>query len=164
MTSIKDFLQRCIDTWEQVHHPALMERFVIRQGVVCEARPFEGQRMTPQECFKNAMDGLFTTSGHGLMYCEGFGLRPNIPLLVHHAWLVTPDLKVVDPTWEKPEECQYVGVTYDRDAAWEIMQETGHYGLFDHGIGFNLTVALARDPGLIDFVPEQFVRSGQLIP
>lgn len=69
------------------------------------------RRMTPRHCFDNALR-LAAGNPH-LVYVEGFAVSV-LPL--HHAWCVTADGVVVDPTWEHPEECSYFGVPFS--TAW----------------------------------------------
>jgi hypothetical protein len=150
---IQTFLRQRIEAWGQIGHPALMERFIDRNGTVFQPRPFAGLRMMPTLCFQNCMDLLFMQAGRGLLYAEGYGWRQDFPLLIHHAWLVTPDGKVVDPTWVHPETYQYIGISLPRDEAWAVVEEADHYSVLDPGM-INLDWMFGRDPGLRDFLPE----------
>lgn len=147
MTTLKDKLQTYVDSWVQLGAPALLERFVLRNGREYIAAPFHGERMPAKECFRNAL--LYRPTNLELLYVEGFALAPRLPMPIHHAWTVDPKTsKVIDPTWKEPEACQYLGVPFNRREAWKIAEENGYYGLFAPSEMLNLTLLFARDPEL----------------
>jgi hypothetical protein len=145
---IQTFLRERITTWGQIGHPALMERFIDRNGECYEADPFTGTRMTPNLCFQNA--ALFVYE-HGGLYAEGYGWRQNLPLLIHHAWVVW-DGRVIDPTWDQPETYQYLGVTLAPSEVAREIAKSGYYSVLDPGM-INIDWMFGRDPGLRDFLP-----------
>ena len=59
-----------------------------------------------------------------LVYVEGYaaGVIP-----VQHAWCVTTDGKVVDPTWK--DGSAYIGVPLNGDYVRKYALKTGHYGI-----------------------------------
>jgi hypothetical protein len=64
-----------------------------------------------KECFANAAD--YSARYSDLTYVEGFAaLRQGRP--VHHAWCITPDSGVVDPTWstDADESTEYFGIPF----------------------------------------------------
>lgn len=63
--------------------------------------------MLERHCFDNAFR-LVRSRQKTLRYVEGFASRF---IAVHHAWCVTADGTVVDPTWEEPGSA-YFGVTF----------------------------------------------------
>lgn len=79
-----------------------------------QALPQDVEQGLPQECFRNA--SLLVMGRRDLSYCEGVAYAAGLPddLGFLHAWAVTNDGKVIDPTWENPEQCKYFGVKYDR--------------------------------------------------
>lgn len=85
----------------------------------------------PKHCFQNAQD-LVDKHPTKYRYVEGLALGV-IP--VHHAWCVTPDGTVVDPTWRDGATSTYFGV--------EIPRETFHA----HRTEDNLTVLDGWDKG-----------------
>lgn len=85
-------------------------------------------------CFMNAGRYLLEP-GHGeLYYAEGYahGIIP-----IHHAWLVTRDGRVIDPTWHGQGADSlrlggaYVGVAFAEEALKRKLSETEVWGMYD---------------------------------
>jgi len=75
------------------------------------------------ECFKNAYQMARENGWH---YCEGWAISNNlIPL--EHAWCVTPEGVVIDPTWENGHD--YFGVIFDPEFVEDTLSKTGVYGI-----------------------------------
>jgi hypothetical protein len=73
------------------------EEFVITYGRAWTWRPSDpAPTMEPNFCFHNA--GQLAMVKKELTFVEGFVLRGKLPLPIHHAWCVTPEGFVVDPT------------------------------------------------------------------
>ena len=102
------------------------------------------------DCFMNAQSHvMFGDSGEDLTYVEGYAIASNVPIAIHHAWLVTPDGEVIDPTWRgqkasafgidmKDEPSVNPGVEYygiPFDAEWLRLRavETEVWGVFGTG-------------------------------
>lgn len=108
------------------------------------------------ECFKNAT----WATGDG-DYCEGFGWRKDLPILFHHAWRVKDGL-VIDRTWDRPEECQYLGVVFTQRQLMAELRRNEVYGLLDIGT-YNIRLMLKVDPGMAELLPEQLKRKFQKV-
>lgn len=82
-----------------------------------------------KECYKNCIDAtiLCCSDSPDYFYCEGYATG-LIPML--HAWLVTTDGEVVDPTWPEPGT-EYFGVAFKPDFVRKQTLSQGHYGLID---------------------------------
>ena len=84
-------------------------------------------------CFHNALK-LTQRYPDDLFYTEGFGSIPldGQPHLVFgvHAWTVTRDGKVVDPTWK--QGCEYFGVAFDLDYVLKIKARPGRLSVVDN--------------------------------
>lgn len=136
--------------------PAIMENFLLRNGTVFSGHACGGERLTPKECFKNAT----WATGDG-DYCEGFGWRKDLPILVHHAWRVKDGL-VIDRTWDRPEECQYLGVVFTQRQLMAELRRNKVYGLLDIGM-YNIRLMLKVDPGMAELLPAQLKRKFQKV-
>jgi hypothetical protein len=68
------------------------------------------KRMPARKCYSNAFK--LVTDHQGLNYAEG--LAGVAGVAIWHAWAVTDDGQVVDPTWGHPEEFLYFGIAVPR--------------------------------------------------
>lgn len=83
-------------------------------------------RMTPGYCYANA--GELALAHPELTYVEGFACA-KVPVPVHHAWLVTQDGEVIDPTWGAEPQGQYHGVAYRTEFLMEQVERSRHWGI-----------------------------------
>ena len=143
---ITTHLDQQIAAFEKMGHPCVMERFVKRNGKAYDGAKFSGKRGPKKMCFMNA--AKLTWESSDLHYVEGYVMIPGIPLLIHHAWCVTADGAVVDPTIDKPEKHSYFGVTIDANKLGRQLAKLGHYGLLDTPTGINVDFMFAEDPSL----------------
>jgi hypothetical protein len=146
-------LDEQVFNWGRLGHPALIERFVLRNGTLYDgcARPKGVRRGQMKECFRNSANAVFRNQGWA--YCEGIAVSSSLMFPIHHAWCVKDD-KVIDLTWEDPADCVYFGVTFDVGELAEQIAINGVYGLFDTGRGLNSVLMFARDPELEAIVRE----------
>lgn len=138
-----------LDTDEQRHQQSLAEAQTNPLAhplfVIGEANNVAGQRyiaaygeeFTPQslpsqykrgemkECYKNA--SLLVMANRDLDFVEGIAYSNDMPFM--HAWAVDKAGRVVDPTWEHPEKCQYFGVKYDRSKYLKYLYKAKIYGV-----------------------------------
>lgn len=150
MTSLRDYLTQTSDNWASIGIPALMERFVLRNGREFKGRPLPRsyKRGTPKECFSNAIHLVHETAPR-LTYVEGYVLRENLPILIHHAWAIDSRNRVVDVTLENADAtCAYMGVVIPWNEVWRVVKRTKVYGVFDTGRGLNAEWMFERDPPL----------------
>lgn len=145
--TIEERIRQEVENWSKIGHPALMQRFLLRNGSAFEAQPFQGRRGKRGECFRNAYNAI----GSGT-YCEGYGWRNGLPILIHHAWRVDGN-QAIDSTWDRPEECQYWGICFTDADLFEEVQKHRVYGMFDTSAGLNIDLMLRIDPGLREFIP-----------
>jgi hypothetical protein len=83
--------------------------FILDQGRAYTAapRPKGLRKRTNKLCYRNT---IYTVWDHpDWAYVEGFALSVH-GLPVEHAWAVTPEGVVVDPTWYEPDLAAYYGV------------------------------------------------------
>jgi hypothetical protein len=96
-----------------------MHEFLLRNGkdYAGQDLPSNYKYRTPKMCFYNAermaLDRRFQRNT--LRYCEGFARSKEIPLLIHHAWLINEFGEVIDPTLRKGSDYDYFGVWFYRD-------------------------------------------------
>lgn len=114
MSVIVDELTKMADAYRQIGHPTSLYATVLEHGREFTAAPLPADvhRGEPKQCFNNA---IAICDDDERVYVEGYMLRPGVPFLVHHAWCITPDDLVVDPTIEDPETCAYYGIEFQLD-------------------------------------------------
>ena len=144
---IKNILRTQIANWQKLNASPgawLMEEMVVRFGAdyPATALPANFRRMTPKACFANVRS--LVRSRPRMTYVEGYAMRPGI-FPVPHAWAVGADGVAIDPTWERSEECEYVGIAFTSDqfCQWKSSHSTS---LFDTGRGINFKLAISFMP------------------
>lgn len=140
--TINDYIER----FTPPKHPSIMERYVLRNGVSMHGSPYKGKMGQPKMCFKNATH--LAVSQPNLHYVEGYTLIPGLPLLIHHAWCIGPDGKVIDNTIKNPENHEYMGVVISRMELATELTRLKHYGILDTNSGINFKYMFRHDPEL----------------
>jgi hypothetical protein len=100
-----------------------------RWGRIC-GKPIRRERnyndyTTKRECFANAIH--LAIQYDDLTYVEGYALDEF--MAIHHAWLVRPDGRVLDPTWGYRRDAVYVGVPLHTRWVCERIDRQGVYGI-----------------------------------
>ena len=139
-------LATTVANWERIGAPALMERFVLRNGKAFAPGPRRGPRRKRHQCFKNATD--FVCNGGGGTYVEGYTMIGDLPVFIHHAWVTFDGETAMDPTLVDTGDHQYFGIEIPKDALIAAIMETERYGVLDHGLGLNTAFMFGRDPDL----------------
>ena len=105
----------------------LVQASPVRRG---SALPQDVAKAPARQCFANA--GRLVLARQGWTYCEGFAVSDKLRIPVVHAWCLDASGNVVDPTWETPESCSYLGIPYrrayceehwSREGVWDIWSE-----------------------------------------
>lgn len=104
--------------------------------------PRRVRRGIPQACYSNAFR-LLGSIGVKHYYAEGYAMPSSRFLAVPHAWIVTEDGTVIDPTWPDTEKCAYFGLAFGHDVV-SMMVESGWPGVFDNFRLWRQSDALAR--------------------
>lgn len=91
-------------------------------------RPEGIRKMRDRECYRNAT--LVALEHPQFIYCEGLASIPCIGLPVEHAWVVTEEGVVIDPTW-KDLGLSYFGIPFDLDYISRAAAESGYYGVIN---------------------------------
>lgn len=118
-----------------------VEDFILKNGRAFEFSPLPRgvERGRMRECFLNAAN-LAMREDDKYIYCEGYAISAAVPFPVEHGWCVTPDGRVVDPTWDDARD--YYGVAFKYEFLRQTLYDNEHYGLL-----FNLTsMTLVRAP------------------
>ena len=142
MTNLESSLRRMVDGWESLGHPALLERFVLRNGRAFTPRKRIGRRRKARHCFQNSTHFISEQDGE---YVEGY-VDCIIP--IHHAWVTINGTDAMDLTLKDTEDREYFGVVFSREVLWEEMLKTGHYGILDTTRGLNIDLMFKVDPEL----------------
>lgn len=100
-----------------------------------DGETFKGRRMKQGECFANAY--RLATSDDELTYVEG---KVHIGVLpIDHAWVMTREGKVIDPTLKAPEKrggssvrpMGYFGIAFDTNYLYKVAARSGVYGILN---------------------------------
>ena len=92
------------------------------------------RRMKVKGCFRNAFD--HSERHEELTYVEGLADAGYLP--IHHAWCITPEGQVVDPTWRESNhsmpvtDWEYFGIPLESSFIWSVLAQKHTYGVLDH--------------------------------
>lgn len=136
MASLTEYLTAMADTMMDVRQRddfkyCSYEELVLVEGQYFAAperlRPPGFRKMRDKRCYSNSVNALvsFGFKEQGYRYCEGFASGGIIPVM--HAWLVSPDGQVVDPTWRSATE--YHGVVIETTWLFEQLLKNGYHGI-----------------------------------
>jgi len=141
--SLRDLLTESVANWEQLGHPALLERFVLRHGKEYTPVKRKGRKRKAKECFSNATARMLE---NGDTYVEGFAVRTTFQLPLLHAWVTTNGTDAMDPTLDAMD-FEYFGVAFDRTTVTNEIVRNKCYGLLDTGM-INYKFIFKIDPEL----------------
>jgi hypothetical protein len=141
---IKQDITERVDQWARLGHPAMLDRFILRNGKVYTPTKRIGHKRTPKECFANATRYVLKNGG---TYVEGYVIGNKLPIPIHHAWVTLDGTDAMDITLDA-ENYQYMGVEFDTDTLRKQTARNGYFGLLDNGLGFNTRLMFGRDPEL----------------
>ena len=152
--TLRGILAAEIDAWQRLGHPALLQRFVLRNGTAGTWQPLpDGMQMGEQkQCFMNAAQ---LTLHAGLRYVEGFCYVARLPIPIHHAWNLDEDGRVIDTTLRDGAGTQYFGVEFDAATLADELLRNRIYGLLDVR-GVNVALINALDPDLVRQVTSKY--------
>ena len=106
--------------------------FILKNGHSFEntALPRKVRMGRPRECFRNAAT-LALRKPDIYMYIEGYAVNRWIAMhTVTHAWCITSDNHVVNPTWD--EGTEYFGVPFRHVYLRRVLKARRDYGLIDN--------------------------------
>jgi len=157
MIDIVDWITEDRNVWKSLGTKSmgggawLMQEFLLRNGkkFFSQPKPRRYKMRTPKYCFHNSR--MLVKQSHGnLRYAEGYLASPDLPLLMHHAWAVDANDRVVDVTLQNYDDessrsgpAQYFGIVFPK----EIWPKTGGSSMLDSGRGLRIDLWLKIDPG-----------------
>jgi hypothetical protein len=144
--SIRDVLEDSVANWARLGHPALLERFVLRNGKAYAPCKRIGRKCKAKQCFANATHHVLDAGG---TYVEGFMMKHTLALPLQHAWVTIHGDDAMDPTLES-NDYEYFGVAFDKKTLTEELVRNGYYGLLESGICINTQLIFKIDPELKD--------------
>lgn len=156
MIDIKDWITQERDAFKNIgmvgpsNGAWLMQEFLLRNGRLfySQPKPRRYKMRTPKYCFYNAR--MLAKRSHGALgYAEGYLASPGLPLLIHHAWCVDADHRVIDNTLQdrntdesRSATAQYFGMVFPP----EIWPKGGGESMLDSGRGFRIDLWVTIDP------------------
>jgi hypothetical protein len=144
MNDIVEMLDQQIAAWEMLGHPALLERFIRRNGKMFTPVKRIGTKREPKACFGNAANFITRRGG---AYVEGYVFNTQTPWLFHHAWVTTTGNDAMDPTLNS-KKYEYYGVEFAENTVRRELVRNKVYGLLDPGLGLNARLMFEIDPEL----------------
>lgn len=146
MNNVEETLRQQVAAWETLGHPALMERFVLRNGRAFMPARRVGRRGRLKQCYANATSRVLR---HGGEYVEGYTLTCGLP--ISHAWVTLDGVGAMDPTLPADEH-EYFGVVLPTRILTRELGLLGHYGILDTRHGLNHRLMFELDPELESIV------------
>jgi hypothetical protein len=146
--------------WARLGHHSLLQRYLLARATahVSQALPAKYPRGRKRECFRNAIR-LAKRYPKALRYAEGYAISATLSgeaklggLLIHHAWAVDAEDRVVDPTWDEPEASFYFGRVFTLEEWERETDRSGGTSVLDTGTGLNHEFMFGDAPGLQDAV------------
>jgi hypothetical protein len=88
-------------------------------------------------CFQNATELAFENKD--LTYCEGYGsassvLRTGLEIPMVHAWCIDPSGRVIDSTWDEPENGVYYGIPFLNSFLRSLLIKNNMFGIIESGV------------------------------
>jgi hypothetical protein len=105
------------------------QAFIAQHGIEFQAAklPADIKPMAVKQCFANSL--ALVQRRPDLIYCEGYaaGIIPTV-----HAWCVTSDGTVVDPTWTGDLQGEeYIGIPFQTQFVVEQIANRRYYGVIE---------------------------------
>ena len=146
INTLTDYVRHIGSMWEGMTagHPMTayrLEPFVLRHAspeVRGNPLPPTINPGTPKECFSNA--GQHALFSEDLTYCEGFAMRSDLAIPIHHAWVVDSEGRVIDTTWNDPQNCTYLGVEFSTKFLSKWVFKNKYWGLLASSWSINHAV------------------------
>lgn len=148
-------IEKEIRMYQLIKAPALMPRFVLRNGSGAVGVPLPSgfPRAVPKACYQNATR---LALNEGLDYWEGYVWTPGFPLVIQHAWNTDAAGALIDVTLQEPQEYLYWGVHFPVDILRRELLKNEYYGLLEDACGMiNVDLYREIDPDLMAPYPNR---------
>ena len=132
--------------------PQLIPATVLRAGIDCVTQPLPKRykKRAAKHCYANA--AALVSRSHGrLTYVEGLAKRAG-GMVVDHAWAIDAQNRVIDPTWDQPEDAVYIGVPIDRATYEDLTLFDGSSSAFQSLFGLRVDFLLKLNPALAEII------------
>jgi hypothetical protein len=85
----------------------------------------------PRACFHSSYAAA-TRAGSPYLYCEGYAFNQDLPLTIHHAWLVRKDdpLRAIETAWKQPGRA-YLGLAFQARFVRLMRKRTRQYSVLE---------------------------------
>jgi hypothetical protein len=114
--------------------------FILLHGTLMEGIEPSLPQRTKKECFKNSTDfvaeNMRRRPANQPRYYEGFVLKHDLPILIHHAWNMDAYGRVLDLTLRGCEGAEYYGIHVDNKTLIDRTLDQGYYGIFSNGMTY----------------------------
>lgn len=127
LLTLKTMLQERADLMKTIHSKNEhwkykgFEELVLECGREMEAIPLP-KKIKPgfkKQCYFNCIELI--QKHPDLTYVEGYALDADISFPVTHAWLMNPQGKAIDPTWESAALC-YIGIPFQTQWVLDFLE------------------------------------------
>jgi hypothetical protein len=149
MSRLRELLEIEIEIRDHFGDPHLMARFILKHGIEGTAIKHRYKMRRLKQCFKNATH-LVLYDETGLRYCEGYAIRKDFPVPIHHAWALDENNGVIDVTWRDAADCEYIGAPFDRETLTNELMQNKVYGILATDIFVNFNLIARIDPELVE--------------
>jgi hypothetical protein len=143
---LREYLETEIANWEFIGAPALLQRFVLRNGRSYTPTFRTVKLGEPKQCFDNAARAVLHKSKkrEGWSYVEGFALNRAMPIMAfHHAWVTTDGIHAMDVTLPDASAYDFIGIPFNRQTV-----QACRGCVLDTGFGLNWKLMFELDPEL----------------
>lgn len=115
LRQLSDMYLRNADTKKRLHNSFYELVLNIGTEYHSPTLPSGVKKQLPKLCFHNCFE--LANENRDLIYCEGYAIATKIPIPIDHAWLITPEGQVIEPTIKlrEGEEIVYQGIAFDLD-------------------------------------------------
>lgn len=113
------------DGWKTMYE--LLRDHGVRYKAPATPRPKGMRKFRDKECFRTSVN---LSIDMGWTYVEGFAVPKDIPIPIHHAWILI-DGEVVEPTWSDAG-VEYFGIPFKREYLMKCLLESEMYCVLDN--------------------------------